>query len=198
MNAGARVENVRDTKRFCVARRLAGGRPRGARNARNRIGETRAVVSIRLGGEGACVPFVMSSEVETSLIFPENSERFLGYARNDKKERRQGCRLVRARMLALPFPISIRCASEVRCGIPIYVWDATARVSPAIFQPRAPAAAQGPLLISNRPARAAWPRPAQIFPSSDYLDRVDARALYESPFLRPPRPPIQNSPDQRK
>src|SRR5438309_5642408 len=33
MNAGVLAENVRDTKRFCVARRLAGGPPRGARNA---------------------------------------------------------------------------------------------------------------------------------------------------------------------
>jgi hypothetical protein len=54
-----------------------------------------------------------------------------------------------------------------------------------------------PRLISNRPARVAWPRPGQICPSSDYLDRVDARALCESPFPRPPRPPIRSSPDQR-
>src|SRR5207302_2600642 len=47
-------------------------------------------------------------------------------------------------------------------------------------------------------ARAAWLQLGQIFPSSDYLDRVDARAPCESPFLRPRRPPIQSSPDQRK
>src|SRR5439155_15496649 len=51
-------------------------------------------------------------------------------------------------------------------------------------------------LTSNRQGRAAWPRLGQIFPSSDYLDRVDARALCESPSLIRPRPPIQNSPDQ--
>jgi len=116
MNAGAPAGNVRDTKRFCVARRLAGGPPRGARNARNRIGETRAVVSIRLGGEGACVPFVMSSEVETSLIFPENSERFLGYAWNDKKERRQGCRLLREGCSRSPLLFdSMRFGSAMPC-----------------------------------------------------------------------------------
>src|SRR6266550_2346957 len=57
--------------------------------------------------------------------------------------------------------------------------------------------ATGSLAIP-RQARAAWRRPGQIFPSSDYLDHVDARALCESPLLRPPRPPIQSSPDQPK
>ena len=60
MNAGVSAENVRDTKRCCVARQLAGEPPHGVRNARNKILGTRIL-------------FVMSSAVETSLIFPENS-----------------------------------------------------------------------------------------------------------------------------
>jgi hypothetical protein len=38
MNAGVPAGNVRDTKRFCAARQLAGGPRRGARDARDRIG----------------------------------------------------------------------------------------------------------------------------------------------------------------
>src|SRR5882724_7731579 len=49
---------------------------------------------------------------------------------------------------------------------------------------------------SSRAMHAAWRRPGQIFPSSNYLDQADARALFESPSLKPHRPPIQSSPDQ--
>src|SRR6059058_3457213 len=72
MNAGAPRENVRDTKRCCVARQLAGEPPHGVQNARNKIFGTRVL-------------FVRSGAVETSLIFPENSYRSLDCARDDRK-----------------------------------------------------------------------------------------------------------------